>query len=414
MKANLAAMACILVLAALAFSGCVSSSNKPMTFADMWTGEGFVSAMVGAVLLSCFFVALGYMLGYAFRQPRLVMWAKNEFYQVIASALLVAFILWFVTALSGLTTDLTSGVTGPDGTQLCGGTPSAPLETTMQATGWTTNYHIECARSMLRQTQRSLIVQADQLVSVNMRLQFLIGFTKSFDISPNPTGYVEPDPDEVPGAWAMGIMVSPYAGLTMMSDAVAMLMPMLFAWIASIVAQEFLLTMVQDALFPILLVIGIILRTFFFTRKLGGLLMATALCLYTIYPLMYIMFAQHVILPTDGNNIWLDRWNMWLCICDTDKSRLGLQAGWFLGDANCPVRFCDLDLIGMVLFGLTPAMASMFMTDWIFVVVQMLGRMMIATVLIPLIVLIVTVSSIKGLSPLLGGDVEIAGLTHLI
>ena len=39
---------------------------------------------------------------------------------------------------------------------------------------------------------------------------------------------------------------------------------------------------------------------------------------------------------------------------------------------------------------------------------------MVPALVIPLISILVTIAFIKGLSPLLGGDVEIAGLTHLI
>jgi hypothetical protein len=51
---------------------------------------------------------------------------------------------------------------------------------------------------------------------------------------------------------------------------------------------------------------------------------------------------------------------------------------------------------------------------WIFEACHVTGRLMVPALFIPVIVIIVTVSFIKGLSPLLGGDVEIAGLTHLI
>lgn len=53
--------------------------------------------------------------------------------------------------------------------------------------------------------------------------------------------------------------------------------------------QEVLLRFVALALFPVMFTLGIVLRSFFFTRKLGGLLMAFSLALYFIYPMFYVV-----------------------------------------------------------------------------------------------------------------------------
>lgn len=51
--------------------------------------------------------------------------------------------------------------------------------------------------------------------------------------------------------------------------------------------QEVLLAFIARAAFPGLFVVGVILRTFTFTRKLGGLLLAMAFALYYIFPAFY-------------------------------------------------------------------------------------------------------------------------------
>lgn len=51
--------------------------------------------------------------------------------------------------------------------------------------------------------------------------------------------------------------------------------------------QEMLLKFIATALFPALFVAGVLLRTFTFSRKLGGLLLGTAVALYYIYPMFY-------------------------------------------------------------------------------------------------------------------------------
>lgn len=52
--------------------------------------------------------------------------------------------------------------------------------------------------------------------------------------------------------------------------------------------QEVFLRFIAIAAFPVFFTIGLVLRTFFFTRKLGGLLMAFSLSLFFIFPMFYI------------------------------------------------------------------------------------------------------------------------------
>ena len=51
--------------------------------------------------------------------------------------------------------------------------------------------------------------------------------------------------------------------------------------------QEFMLAFIAKALFPALFVSGAILRTFTFTRKLGGLLLGMSIALYYVFPAFY-------------------------------------------------------------------------------------------------------------------------------
>jgi len=56
---------------------------------------------------------------------------------------------------------------------------------------------------------------------------------------------------------------------------------------ASIYAQRYFIDVVAYGIAPVFMLLGIVLRTFFFTRKLGGLLLAIAISLFIIYPLTY-------------------------------------------------------------------------------------------------------------------------------
>lgn len=59
-----------------------------------------------------------------------------------------------------------------------------------------------------------------------------------------------------------------------------------------IYAQSVLLKVIALVALPVMLPIGIILRTFYFTRRLGGAVMAIAIGLFAVFPLTYLFDAQ--------------------------------------------------------------------------------------------------------------------------
>jgi hypothetical protein len=71
--------------------------------------------------------------------------------------------------------------------------------------------------------------------------------------------------------------------------------------------QEVLLRFIATALFPALFVIGAMLRTFTFTRRLGGLLLAMAITLYFIFPAFYA-FGALIMLDLKNNPTVRSAW----------------------------------------------------------------------------------------------------------
>ncbi|MCX6773141.1 MAG: hypothetical protein NTV88_05240 [Candidatus Micrarchaeota archaeon] len=86
-----------------------------------------------------------------------------------------------------------------------------------------------------------------------------------------------------------GISVRPLAGMSIQAERGAAVFDNMSKMLVSIVAQRYFLDVITFAIAPILLLFGILLRTFFFTRKLGGLLLAIALSLFIIYPTTYAL-----------------------------------------------------------------------------------------------------------------------------
>ena len=66
----------------------------------------------------------------------------------------------------------------------------------------------------------------------------------------------------------------------------------LTAAIIAIEVQGILLKFVTIIAIPVLLPIGIVLRTFYFTRRLGGAIMAISIGLFSVFPLTYVLNAS--------------------------------------------------------------------------------------------------------------------------
>lgn len=384
------------------------------SFQSLWSGYGWQSVAAAAVFISLLIVSLAYLLGISFRQPQMTAWAKNELYQAFASALMLATIIGVVYFFSNLTSAAScTFASGCDYDTVCAAAIAAnqPCE-----------YHIEKAWLLVTAVQRNATVQADQLLSINMRAAALQSVGKYIDVSLGTGTLMYPWQDcGVKGTCASGAEgfgLSLFAGVAMMTDAINLMFPILFSWITSFIAQAVFLAMVRDAIFPIFLTMGLILRTFFFTRKLGGLLIAIAIGVYTMYPFMYVLLQDQY-----DFTVWLDNYNPWTCDCHPDPVS-GVKTM-----LHCPVRWCSGSMVEIVIWGKPfitdlgvdpPVGRSSFdadnphPVDFIFAFTQQLGMLMVPAVIIPLLSALVTIAFIKGLSPLLGGDVEIAGLTHLI
>src|SRR4030095_13818728 len=81
---------------------------------------------------------------------------------------------------------------------------------------------------------------------------------------------------------------TPWKGVYSMGNKIK---EMVFDWTIKIMMvtkfQEVLLKFIATALFPGFFVIGALLRTFTFTRRLGGLMLAMAIAMYFIFPAFY-------------------------------------------------------------------------------------------------------------------------------
>ncbi|GEM_PF-4970866 len=213
--------------------------------------------------------------------------------------------------------------------------------------------------------------------------------------------------------------------------------------------QEVFLHVISSAIFPIFMGAGILLRSFYFTRKLGGLLMAIAIGLYFIFPMAYLL-AGSVYDHTGGFdsgvatvNVILDPgadalFNLFPGLVTTSEDALteaelgslssgGQKASDFFNDNGIKDLCAALeggsdedkekaDKIGAsVKAWYTAFVGTGFeaipINDAYF---DYTGRLMFFSFFFSFLGLMATVAGIRSLSMIFGGDIELAGLTHLI
>lgn len=232
--------------------------------------------------------------------------------------------------------------------------------------------------------------------------------------------------------------------------------------------QEILLNIIAIALFPLLLTAGLILRTFVLTRRLGGLLIAMALSLYFIYPIFYIvgdMVLNAVKVANNNQNLPLNQQPALVRVF-TDFSALPPKLNSSYAEDPTNVKTDGTQISGSILdqianitstqicndalnevqgqdvahkdptaqggifdkFGTKNYLLGSWLSDafskggvWnpgsfksILVGIDALAKSIFFSLFFSFLSIFATISAIKVLSPMLGGDVEIAGLTHLI
>ena len=207
--------------------------------------------------------------------------------------------------------------------------------------------------------------------------------------------------------------------------------------------------------FPALLSIGLVMRIFYFTRKLGGTLIALALCIYYVYPMFYVLADSIFFEFTGGWTTATGPANVGLTAIDNTGATLPYLNGqialgsstenMFTGARTKIADFCQMengqyaftqqdesdwassftnfkgnwDSVRsggeikwlMNFFEVTTGPSNAFAPDG---PMGSVAALMIYTLLIPFLGLMVALSAFKTISPLLGGDVELALISRLI
>ncbi len=198
------------------------------------------------------------------------------------------------------------------------------------------------------------------------------------------------------------------------------------------IMQKNAVDIVGQVLFPILLISGFVFRSFIFTRKFGGFLIAAALAMYYVAPLPYII--GHKALFESGNFIGLQPTSTggykimpYADLMSDSDTRLLPEANIddidvnFLNDpiknlmklASSMKKYYN-EIFSMGNAYMNSQMGGKGLVIEIDGLLHMIAKIAMLTVIIPLLSLFALLASIKAMAPFFGGDASIAGLTHFL
>jgi len=226
-----------------------------------------------AIMIQLFIVALAFMLSKFFELPDLRRWVKSELAQVLASVILVFFLFTIIGAESYGVGFLQNQ------TELIGGSIILPGASAVGARVNPFDVSYVYLRSMLKCTREKFKQQfhpwIERLLSSNLVL--IVVPLKV----PIPFRYFSYP------LWAQ-MVVAHYKANSL-------------TWLAmALYFQYNFLQWIETSMFTVYLPIGILLRIFPYTRGAGALMIALAIGLYLIYPLMFIVLLASSGSPPSG------------------------------------------------------------------------------------------------------------------
>jgi hypothetical protein len=234
------------------------TQSSPLEIARDWKVLAGLSLMLSVIL-----VGIGYAIGVGLEMPEIKAWASNEMAQIFANALIIIVLIATIALIDGLVVSMVmgSGLNVP----ACSTVGQSCLQNV-------TVIYLQDYVSTAESGARDVLVNnmdAAHAASIRIGLYCTTAFLPLFCLQAGFTTTV--------------------AGQYMLDqDMYAILFEYYTGLLSSMEAQKFFVTEICFKMAPVVLAIGIVARAFFFTRKIGGLLIAIAAGLMFFFPGMYI------------------------------------------------------------------------------------------------------------------------------
>ena len=222
-----------------------------------------LSLAIGVLL-----VALAYMVAYALQSAQMIALAKEELAALVFTAFIILFWLSFDTILNGLVSG-TMMATLPEGL-------GDFATSTSEASGGLNEGHIHLAIGSLEILEQKL---RESYIDLYL-FEALIGFlsTISFPLG-SPLFAVN----------IISFSLAPFTGLTLLSAAHTTVVESVGYLIMVVWAKWFIVVFARDSIPLFLLPLGIVLRAFPILRRTGSSLIAMSFAFYFVFPLSVIL-----------------------------------------------------------------------------------------------------------------------------
>ncbi|VVC01819.1 Uncharacterised protein [uncultured archaeon] len=219
-------------------------------FSD-WRAAGITGVAIVVMI-----IAIAAMAGHAFNLPEVKAFADTEMMQAVVSVLLIASLLLLVSFL-----DLVA--------QQALSVGNLPI---------TCNTNEPCYITASKFYLDTLYATSEQYAGEQLRESVETQKAASTGTSMQANWWV---------LLYAGSTIRYNAGMSIPAERAGAIFETVSRLMASLYAQRYFIDVISFGIAPIFMLLGIVLRTFFFTRKLGGLLLAIAISLFIIYPLTF-------------------------------------------------------------------------------------------------------------------------------
>lgn len=225
------------------------------------------AAMIGVAMgLGILIVSLMFMVAYALSNPQLIALAREE----LAALIFTAFILLFWLTSDAILNGISNGLVASSlPSELGGFASSSSLQ------GLTIS-HLDLALASLNIMEQKLKSQYLDL----FLFEALIGFLSTISF---PLG------SPVPAVNIISFSLAPFTGLVLLSNAHTVVVEAIGLLVTVVWAKEFILIFARDTIPILLLPFGLVMRAVPFYRRTGSSVIAVAFAMYFVMPFAVIL-----------------------------------------------------------------------------------------------------------------------------
>jgi len=356
------------------YQGLLTECNMNTGIANM----SWIETALLALLISAGIAALGYMLSKYFQLGRLSQWSMDAIYHLIISAVMVVLLVAYLGfgSSSNPNSKLNPSLI-PHLTDVAG----EHADTSMQA-----------GMLYIQKVQHNLFAYYFMLSTMNMALSVL---SQGVTIRPMMFGLT----------FNLGPMLAPLLHTT------TMLLNGLQLGLAATIIYGMSLCFIGNYFLSVFLPVGIMLRTFYFTRDVGAFVIAIALSFYIVYPLLLNL--NYLIVNAHYGEAFTDPLSLFkfsgfmTAISSFVVGFFGAAGSlWALAYKLLIIGVLKMSFAVMYVIFVGPFLYRMFEEAMYYVI--------IVCGVLPIINIFITLSCARELSKLMGAEISLAPLSRFI